>query len=316
MGDSFRGEKSPHGAAHSFHAPGGGRPPGRSSAQLVVLLTCAFVLLLGAGCTEPSAVGRFASAGESAEQSFSAIASDFPEACIRRERYRLLAGWRADLGTLDEETARSCAGHTKAARRLIGANRVLIRYLDALGKLAAGDLVVYDDSLEDVTKALGDSELIDEAGLDAVSGICGTLANAAAGKWRRSRLSAVIDSTNAQVRILTAALHGIISSDYTQLLDAESEAARKFYLGEIREHGEGEPLTALLVYDKWREEEAVIEAKRTAAAAYVKVLDKIATGHQTLYERRNELGSKEVRKLVLEHVNAIEDLLADVRAVF
>lgn len=280
-----------------------------------IIIACAAVSF-AVGCTEPSAVRRFASTGEAAEHSFAAIAGDFPEACERRERYRLLAEEPADLETLEEECERACARHAKAAPRLAGANRVLVRYLDALGKLAAGELVDYDDSLEGVADALAGGDLVDDAGIRAVSGICGALADAAAGKWRRSQLGAVIDSTNASVQILTAALRDVISIDYSQLLDDEREAARKFYFGRIKEHGGGEPLAALLVYESWREADAEIEGRRGAAAAYAKALQKIAAGHQTLFERRKELGSKETRALLLDHIDAIEDLIADARTVF
>jgi hypothetical protein len=268
------------------------------------------------GCANPSAVRRFATISTAAGQRFSEIANDVPGSCERRERYRLLDEWQADLDALDEQTAAACAKYTKAAPRLVGAHRVLTRYLTALGKLAADDIVTYDKSLDDFAETLGRTETLERDGIEAAKGISEVLMEAAAGGWRRRQLGTVIEKTNPDVQTLAAALRAIVGGDYHQLLDSESEAARKFYLGKIRDHRETEPLTAVLVYENWQKEENVIEHKRETADAYVKVLMRVAAGHQDLYDHRNELDSKDVRKLVLEHVTAIEDLIADVRSVY
>jgi hypothetical protein len=152
-----------------------------------------------------------------------------------------------------------------------------------------------------------------EDGIKAVKGISEVLMEAASGGWRRKQLGAVIEKVNPDIQSLTASLSGIVAEDYEQLLDGEEEAARKFYLGKIRDHREAEPLTAVLVYDKWRQEEDVIESRRDAAEAYVKVLEKIAAGHRNLYDNRDDLGSKEARKLVLEQVTSIEELVKHAR---
>ena len=279
-------------------------------------LACVTFSVFAVGCADPSAVGRFASVARTAGESFSAIADDFPESCTRRERYRLLVGWQSDLDALEEETARSCARYVKSAPRLVGAHRVLVRYLAALGEFSAGGLVSYDDSLDELAGAVERSDMLDENDIEAVKRISAVLMDAAGGKWRRKQLNSVIEQTNPDVQILTSTLRGIISVDYAQLLDDEREAARKFYLGKIRTHGDDEPLTALLVYEKWQKEDEIIDGKRKAAEAYVKVLDKIAKGHQDLFDRRDALDSRDARRLVLEHVNAIEELLIEVRSAF
>jgi hypothetical protein len=289
---------------------------GASLTLLSIVLLYSALLLHGPGCADPSAVGRFASVGKAADESFSSLAKDFTDSCLRGERYRLLGEWQSDIGTLEAEAARSCKKHARAAKRVNGAHRVLIRYLSALGELAGGDLVSYDDSIGELAGSLEDADMLGDEGVDAVTKVCAVLMDAAAGKWRRRELGSAIERANADVRALAEALRGVVEEDYARILDDESEAARKFYLGKLREHGNEEPLASVLVYAKWEEEEAVIEGKRKAAEAYVKVLDKIIEGHQDLYDRRDKLDSKETRKLVLKHVTAIEDLLSEVQQAF
>ncbi len=275
----------------------------------------AFALLefTAAGCSSPSAVRRYASVSTVAGERFSGIAGDLAGSCERRERYHLLVEWQSDLDSLDEMTAETCAKYSRVAPRLVTAHRVLIRYLTALGRLSAGDLVAYDKPLDEFARTLTQTDMFGEDGIKAVKGISEVLMEAASGGWRRKQLGAVIEKVNPDIQSLTASLSGIVAEDYEQLLDGEEEAARKFYLGKIRDHREAEPLTAVLVYDKWRQEEDVIESRRDAAEAYVKVLEKIAAGHRNLYDNRDDLGSKEARKLVLEQVTSIEELVKHAR---
>lgn len=301
---------------HGRRAAGRLRAAAEARPLFSVPLLALALSLVCAGCTDPSAVGRFASIGKSADGAFSAIANDLAESCVRRERYRLLGEWQSDVATLDEEANRSCAAYERNGRRLRGAHRILIRYLTALGELAGEGAVSYDDSIGELSGSLENADMLGDNGIDAARDVCALLMDAAEGKWRRHRLGSVIEKANEDVAVLAAALGGIISEDYTRLLDGESEAARKFYLGKLRDHGDGEPLASVLVWTKWREEEAEIEGKRRAAAAYVKVLDRLADGHQDLYDHRDAPDSRESRKLLLRHAAAIENLLTEVHLFF
>jgi hypothetical protein len=191
-----------------------------------------------------------------------------------------------------------------------------MEYLKALGSLSAGELVSYDGASGDFGDALGDIAPDEAKRIAAAEGIAGVIAEAATGKWRRKELGKAIENANGDVQILAAALSGTIESDYARLLDAESEAARKFYMSVIREHRGAEPLTAILLYDRWIGEKKKVDARRETARGYVKVLKKIARGHQDLYEHRGDLKSKDVRKLVVAHAAAIEDLAAKLGKVF
>ncbi len=274
------------------------------------------VTLIASSCANPPAVKRFASASLAAGKGFPEIADDLPGSCVRRERYQSLANWRSDLDSLDALTRGACKRYTRAASRLAGAHRVLATYLDALGKLSAGDIVVYDGSVDALGAALAEIDPADQQAIDAVASISSTLMEASTLKWRRKELAGMIARSNADVQTLTSALRGVIEVDYPRLLDDEWEAARKFYLGLLNEHRESEPLTAMLVYEKWRGDQNAIIEKRKAARSYVRLLGRIAAGHQDLYDHRDELSSKEVKALVLNHAEAIEDLAAGMRIVF
>jgi hypothetical protein len=280
--------------------------------RIVLVLAC----LLAAGCADPPAVKRFAAASSAAGEKFPEISKDIKESCARREEYRLVGRWDADLDSLERVTAGTCAPYGRTVSRLNKSHAVLMEYMKALGSLSAGELVNYDKPVGDLGDALGDIAPDEATRIAAAEGISSVIAEAVAGKWRRKELGRTIEDANADVQTLAGALCESIEKDYSRLLDAETEAARKFYMSVIREHRDEEPLTAILLYDRWIGEKKKIEARRETARGYVKVLKKIARGHQDLYDHRGELKSKDVRKLVLQHAAAIEDLAAELGRAF
>jgi hypothetical protein len=284
----------------------------RVLARAVLALAC----LLAAGCTDPPAVKRFAAASAAAGEKFPEISKDIKESCVRREEYRLVGRWDADLDSLERVTAGTCAPYGRTVSRLNKSHAILMEYMKALGSLSAGELVNYDKTTGDLGDALGDIAPDEAKHIAAAEAVSNVIAEAAAGKWRRKELGKTIENANADVQILARALCESIEKEYARLLDVETEAARKFYMSVIREHRDEEPLTAILLYDRWIGEKKKIDARRETARGYVKVLKKIARGHQDLYDHRGDLKSKDVRKLVLQHAAAIEDLSAGLAGAF
>jgi hypothetical protein len=284
--------------------------------RIPIRIVLVLASLLAAGCTDPPAVKRFAAASSAAGEKFPEISKDIKESCARREEYRLVGQWDADLDSLERVAAGTCAPYGRTVSRLNKSHAVLMEYLKALGNLSAGDLVSYDKTMGDFGDALGDIAPDEATHIAAAEGLSTVLAEAVAGKWRRKELGQTIENANADVQILAGALCESIEKDYARLLDVETEAARKFYMSVMRQHRDQEPLTAILLYDRWIGEKKKIEARRETARGYVKVLKKIARGHQDLYDHRGELKSKDVRKLVLQHAAAIENLAAGLAGAF
>ena len=280
--------------------------------QKIVLSAGISALLFGAAaCVDTSAVKRFAAVSATAGDQFEQVADDLPASCFRQHSYLALADSQITLDDIRGRAEESCDEYTALARRLTAANRVLVSYLRALGGLADDKLVVYDNRIDDFAEALDDTEMFDSEKIKAVQGLSSILANAVAGEWRRKELKKAIEEANPDVQVLVEALRGVIDEDYLRLLDVESEAAKHYYLGQIKEYGEGEPLTVTLVFEKWRQEDIATGDKRDAAALTVKILDKIAKGHQKLYDNRDELSSKQTRGMLLEYTVVLEALVKD-----
>jgi hypothetical protein len=67
---------------------------------------------------------------------------------------------------------------------------------------------------------------------------------------------------------------------------------------------------------KYEERNAAITLKVTGASAYLKILAKIAEGHQNLYDNADELSSKEVLSATLSYAKTIKGLVADFQKAF
>lgn len=280
--------------------------------QRFVLSAGLTLLLAGAAaCVDTSAVKRFAAVSATAGGQFEQVADDLPASCIHRHRFLALADSQVTLDDIRDRAEADCDEYAKLARRLVKANKVLVSYLKALGKLAEDKIVVYDKRIDNFADALDDTDMFDAKKIEAVQGLTTVLANAAAGEWRRKELKKAIEEANPDVQTLIDALRGVIGEDYLRLLDVEREAAKHYYLGQIKEYGAGEPLTVTLVFEKWKDEDNAVDDKRDAADLTVKILDKIARGHQKLYDNRDDLSSKQIRNLLVEYTEILEDLVSD-----
>ncbi|MEJ2719827.1 MAG: hypothetical protein P8181_01620 [bacterium] len=270
------------------------------------------VVSAAAGCVDTSAVKRFAAASAEAGEEFDTVANDLPALCNRQQRYLALADSQITMDSIRQRSEEGCGEYTALASRLTGANKILVAYLKALGRLADDKLVVYDKRIDGFADALDDADMFDSEKIEAVRGLATIITNAAAGQWRRKQMKTAIEEANPDVQTLTAALGNVIEMDYARLLDVEREAAKHYYLGQIREHGQAEPLTVTLVLDRWKEEDAAVGERASAAAAAVKILDRVARGHQKLYDNRDDLNSSQVRELLVEYTVILEDLVKDI----
>jgi len=180
---------SPSHVADSFGA--------RIPIRIALVLAC----LLAAGCADPPAVKRFAAASSAAGEKFPEISKDIKESCARREEYRLVGRWDADLDSLERVTAGTCAPYGRTVSRLNKSHAVLMEYMKALGSLSAGELVNYDKPVGDLGDALGDIAPDEATRIAAAEGVSSVIAEAVAGKWRRKELGKAIEDANADALV-------------------------------------------------------------------------------------------------------------------
>jgi hypothetical protein len=281
----------------------------RDGARIVVGMA-----VIVSGCVRTGAVGRYArAAGETAGE-FPALADDMRASCVRLEGYREVREGKGWFAARDLEGR--CADRAKAVRRAVAAERVLASYFAALGALADGKVVKYDDEIDDLADALEDDAKLDGKKVKAVSDLAAFVASVATDGYRHLKLAKVIEEQNGNVGAVIDALTEIVGTDYTNILELEGTGMESFYRSALTEGAEREPLAAILVRDVRDERAAALREKREALAAYVKALGTMKKGHQRLYDSRDDLYAKELAAELAGYATQLEKMIPALREAF
>lgn len=266
--------------------------------------------LLFSGCdrTDLVAVKNFAAVSQAATDQFPDLAADIYGSCVRS------AEFEADP-VAQPAVAGRCDRFQQLTPGLISANKVLEEYLFALGSLAADQRLTYGPALNGLAGEIQATNTFKPAQINAISGILGFLLNAEAGRFRQQQVEAAIQATNADLKVLIPALKAIMGQDYARLLLIEEQTMDAYYLAKLRA-GKQQPLLAALMQNQWQDDKTALTQKKAAAAAYVKILEEIQTGHQQLYDDRDRLTSQETVQAVVQYARTLQPLVKDLVKAF
>jgi hypothetical protein len=268
----------------------------------LILVCCAVVLTTS--CVDLSEVARFAAQTTSARSSLASLAADFKRTCERFNQF-------APAG----EPPQDCDTYARLGAGTHAAQRVLLNYLEALGRMSSDRMITFDQDPKTLPDKLVDSGL-DEKAVTATSTIASKLAVAAINGYRRKKLSQLVEDENENVQIVTSALIKIIGTDYKQLLSNERAAMENYYRTPLLEEGKERRLEAVLVTNLWRKEESELAKKQDAADAYATIMRSIADGHQKLYDQRNSLSEKQLFETLGPDIGAIANATPTVHEAF
>lgn len=310
----------------------------RTLLALTFLLT--FVLLV-AGCANLQAIRQFAQSSTEAE-TYKAIASDYA-AVPEREKYYSLTKFHAAYDK--EKKARG-----DQIKALIDIQKVIAEYMDALGELAADELVSYDKSIDSLTEGLKATKALDDAEIQAFGAITKLLARAMTDAYRQKKLNQVITEANAPLQTLISAQIRFVKI-YIKVLDVEKGAIDSYYGGVIISAVQGNLLKSkgvdnsvlekkmkaldshygdiiigeindptqqgilILVRDNMQEKMDTISKKQETARHYIEVLKTIGEGHQKLFDGRYKLTSPELLADIKGYSKYITDMTNAIKAL-
>jgi hypothetical protein len=256
--------------------------PRQRIAQLSRLALAAGLLIFSTACANLSAVREFADISARSAEYTSLVGQyrDFPE---RQKRY--VPGQMH--AALDQESRR----RAEHAGRLMLRHALIEEYMDAIGRLAADDLVAYDPEIDRLGKAVAEGRFAGERDAAAFGAVAKILFRAAADGWRRSRLVALIAESNTPFQEVVAALKQVVAQGFAGDVANAEIALSKHYQTLMRESSDKAGIAALA---EWRDTRlSEVKARGAAVSAYAEVLARIAAGHQELYDRRGALDREE-----------------------
>jgi hypothetical protein len=267
-----------------------------------------------ASCTSPAAVRRYATSATAVTMKLPAVTDALSASCRRTESYRLRRTSSSWYG--DDSVRVACAARDRALREVVRVNAALAAYFHALSALAADKVIDLDGTVNAVGMATADAGLLDTKQEKALAALARFASSRLTDGYRRATLRAAIADQNANVQLLTAALHEIIERDFAQLLGNDDAAETSFYRAALTESSSSEPLAAILVRDSYDERQALLDERRKAVAALARAVSTVGRGHQALYDARDHLGSKELLKATLTSAHELDDALAKVARAF
>lgn len=255
----------------------------------VSALSRKFVFILAisiSGCTDLGAVRDWSTTAMEAAQ-FNEIVvtyADTPERLLSYERGRE-EFWR-EQSTFREEQA-------KALQLQLA---LVADYMGTLAALSADSATDYTKDVNTLTASLEKTGQIDKETLGAAGKLAATILNAAVNLWRKQRVSELITEANPPLQILlTRELKTIVNNHFRRDLTIEATLLDLHFKGLLRRSKASD--TAKAALEEWfLLRKAENRRRMMALDAYLKVLDKIAKGHQELFDNRNNLDAVQLVK--------------------
>lgn len=280
------------------------------------VLTVAVIVLTTAtsACRPPLAIARYAASATAVIEKFPDAAAALAASCRRSESYRLR---RTGPPWYDGDSVRAaCAGRDSALRDVARVNRALGNYFAALSALAGSKDAETAGRVDDLGDAVGGVGVVDPAQARAVTALAKFAASRTTAGYRRSKLRDAIAMQNANVQVVTAALHDVIERDFGAYLEGDDAAATRFYRSALTENEAGEPLAAILVRNDYDSRHAALGEEADAARALSRAVVTIGRGHQRLFDARDHLRANELLAAIVASARELEAAMAKINRAF
>jgi hypothetical protein len=289
---------------HSFTGLVMTRQPSSSLLLPIKILLSAIVLLaFTQGCANNlKAIQDFASlSAESA--AYTTLVEDYLEFPNRQKRYQPPSR-HARLETMAEERA------TQQSALLLR-QALLEQYMDALGRLAADDIVDNTAELSQLSAALQSQAGANPQDTEAYEKIAGILTKVAGDRWRQRQLRDLIEQSNSPIQHILGSLQHIVSDGFGGDLQTEEAAIQNYYSTLIMESQDPAGKAALA---EWKElRTSRLQERSQAVQTYRSLLEKISEGHQQLFDRRQDLNNTQVIQQITHSVKDLRALLETIK---
>ena len=255
------------------------------------------LVVLGVGCANLAPVTEFAdiSAQSAAYTGLVTQYVQFPE---RQKRFQP-SSQHARLEQMSRERAAQ-------KERLLLRQALIEEYMDALGQLAADEPVKYDKEIDALGKAVAHNKFAGEKDAGAFGSVSKILFKAVADDWRRRKLRELIEESNSPFQEVVGALKRIVDQGFAGDTENEEIAIWNYYQPIILSSKDKAGIAAL---EEWRDTKlAEVRVWRHAITDYSEVLSKIASGHQKLYDKRDDLDNKDLLQLMSRYAKDLRKL--------
>ncbi|MDN5882216.1 MAG: hypothetical protein L0H37_07580 [Nitrosospira sp.] len=280
------------------------RPTGMTG-RFRLALTVVFLVAGLSGCASFKEVKTFASISSNAA-SYEALTEDYIGALDRRKQYQP----PKFHGELEAIKIRR-----EAQRASLDVLReTLIDYMRGLEGLASGDTRIFDSSLKDVSDSLNEATLLDRNEKQAVGALSTLLARTVTSLYRRHEMKELIQEGNQPLQDVIEAIRKIVRNGIAADLRVEAVMVGRYYDNFMfAPDNPAEPVAMALAKETRAEALGRIDSRIRAAQSYDAVLEKIAAGHQYLYDHRDRIGNDEFGRRLKPYIDELRAAYQNLR---
>lgn len=244
-----------------------------------------FTVLLAAGitgCASFKEVRTFASLSANAA-GYETLARDYISALDRRKQYQPQK-FHGDL-----ETMKARREAQRASLDLL--QQTVTDYMWGLDSLASGDIRTFDRSLDNLGFSLNKATLLDKNEKEAIGALSTLLARTVTTLYRQHEMKQLIQDGNQPLQEVIAATRKIVKHGIVADLQTEAALVGRYYDNFMfAPNNPAEPVAMALANEARVEALDRVENRIRGVQRYDGLLEKIADGHQYLYDHRDEIG--------------------------
>ena len=272
--------------------------------KLKILFSSLLLLGLTQGCVDLKAIQDFANiSAESAE--YTTLVDRYLEFPNRQKRYQP-EDRHAQLEAMAQE-------RLSRKTELLLRHDVIEEYMEALGGLAADEIVDQSEELSQLTTKLQNQAGTSPAETEAFGKIAGVLTNAIGDKWRKRQIQELIERSNGPLQTILNSLKQIVVEGFGGDDQNEQFAIQSYYRTKITQSNDPAGIAALMEWQERREEN--LAAHTQAIQAYAAILEKISEGHQKLYDERNDLAKAQLIQQIKKSAKELKDILDTIKKI-
>ncbi|HBP87592.1 MAG TPA: hypothetical protein PKK23_02650 [Nitrospirales bacterium] len=271
--------------------------------SLKIVLSAMVLVAFTQGCsTKLKPIQDFANLSVESAQ-YTTLVDDYLEFPNRQKRYQP-SSRHANLDAMAKDRATQ-----KSA--LLLRQSIIETYMEALGRLAADEVVDNTEELANLSAALEAHAATNPQEAKAFKKIAGMVTTVVVKRWRQHQLRELIEQSNPPIQQILGTLHRIVSDGFGGDLQTEETAIQNYYMTLTMESQDPAGKAALAEWKDFRLSQ--VHERSEAVQTYGKILDNISSGHQRLFDQRQNLTKKEVLQQVGDSVKDLRSLLETIK---
>lgn len=266
------------------------------------IIFCLSLLNLLSSCAGFEGVNSFAISSEKSINNYKSIAYTFFGNCNYKCTQR-------SLESPVFQTAKkncSCEEAILADKNVNRLLSVLKIYFKGMANLSDNKLTVY--SFNAIEKPLIEGKYIKKADIKPYTNIAGLVTMILTDNYRAKNLKRVIETANSDIILLLEKTAEIIENNLVPTLSSRQSDIQQIYHDLYVAPGTS-AYEKFNIQKNYFSELTSIAAKKEVLKKYCSALTKISKGHQSLYDNKDKLKEKGIKKMIAAYADDLNDIV-------